>query len=679
MMTASIVNRGKLRWTLGPVVTLSLCFLWLAPAIAQAEPPINHRTVFEALAKPIQERREAAALSNLEGAIVWGASYEMEAFLEMFLATGDTDYLDRFVRLAGDVLEARADKAGEADFRGRTLKAWLNAGFNTQGIPVILPDQFGNPSLALRTTARMGNHRTTVSVTPEEDSQHFTITVRNDWRGEKSITHEGLTLETVEKRINAGPCDEGWIRVDRLGYAPPAPYGPERPPVYEVFMRGHHTGQIVTPMARFSMIVKENPRLRDQYEREAVIFQTAAEESLAELDELWREEGDVGFYLYERGLPHWRDGMPEPFNANARAGMAMIHLHDVTGDPVHLERIQRLARLILRERELLDDGSWLLHYWFGVARSGWEAGEGVSFTTPCFEGWPAVENVSHFQPTLRFLIECASRGIVVEEGELKAIARTFHEKIHRPEGPDGPAMSILLDGTNGDIRPGAYDSACYSFAQLEPWNPDILDHCLQIYAGKFMESGSASVLYGWGVLARMEREAAQRESSGKRILRLETELGTIRVLLLPALSPKAVERVVTLANEGFYDETTFHGVARGRWAEGGSPLSRDGNPETDNLGGSHLGMLPTELTDYPFDRGTVAMAMHYDGENPGADSQFFISLLREPRWDGKYPVIGEVIEGIGIVDQISQGEIRDHPDLPYSPGEPVWLRRALIE
>lgn len=61
------------------------------------------------------------------------AGFTMPALLDIYEATGDTAYLDRFVLLGDRVLAARDDRAGLRDYRGRSAAQWSTTAFNAQG------------------------------------------------------------------------------------------------------------------------------------------------------------------------------------------------------------------------------------------------------------------------------------------------------------------------------------------------------------------------------------------------------------------------------------------------------------------------------------------------------------------------------------------------------------------
>lgn len=145
------------------------------------------------------------------------------------------------------------------------------------------------------------------------------------------------------------------------------------------------------------------------------------------------------------------------------------------------------------------------------------------------------------------------------------------------------------------------------------------------------------------------------------------DFGKIVIELYPNLAPQMVERFKKLIKEGFYDGTAIHRINReSGLLQGGDPLTRDDNPMNDGAGNSTYPDLPGEFSDVPFERGTVGAARR--GARPAmaglpakteeqarqtANSQFFITLQREPNFDEDYAVFGRVIEGIGTADIIA--------------------------
>jgi len=131
------------------------------------------------------------------------------------------------------------------------------------------------------------------------------------------------------------------------------------------------------------------------------------------------------------------------------------------------------------------------------------------------------------------------------------------------------------------------------------------------------------------------------------------DFGTVRVALYPELAPETVENFRKLADEGFYDGTTFHRVIPGFMIQGGDPNSRDKDPYNDGQGNPGY-RIPDEFSRASHERGVVSMAN--EGRRDSGGSQFFIVHDDARTIDGRYTAFGRVIEGMDVVDAISEVE-----------------------
>jgi peptidylprolyl isomerase len=138
---------------------------------------------------------------------------------------------------------------------------------------------------------------------------------------------------------------------------------------------------------------------------------------------------------------------------------------------------------------------------------------------------------------------------------------------------------------------------------------------------------------------------------GNPHLMLELKDGTVDIELLPALAPKQVERIVTLAGKGFYDGIVFHRVIEGFMAQTGDPTGT-------GMGGSDLPDLPAEFSSEPYVRGVVGAARSQDPNS--ANSQFFIMYAENPSLNNQYTVFGKVVSGMEFVDAIKKGNPADN-------------------
>jgi peptidylprolyl isomerase len=135
---------------------------------------------------------------------------------------------------------------------------------------------------------------------------------------------------------------------------------------------------------------------------------------------------------------------------------------------------------------------------------------------------------------------------------------------------------------------------------------------------------------------------------------IDTTKGRVVVKLRTDLAPKHAERIKQLARDGYYNNVPFHRVIDGFMAQTGDGKNFNGT------GGSKYPNLAAEFTPTPFKRGIVGMARA--GDPNSANSQFFIMFAEGSFLNGKYTVVGEVVQGMDVVDKIKRGEPVADPD-----------------
>jgi peptidylprolyl isomerase len=139
--------------------------------------------------------------------------------------------------------------------------------------------------------------------------------------------------------------------------------------------------------------------------------------------------------------------------------------------------------------------------------------------------------------------------------------------------------------------------------------------------------------------------------------------GTVVIDMLPDLAPQHVAQMTALATEGAYDGVVFHRVIDGFMAQTGDvQYGRSGGDlSMAGMGGSDKPDLPAEFTGESFQRGIVGMARSQDPDS--GNSQFFIMFAPGEFLDGQYTVVGRVVSGMDVVDQIAKGEPPATPDV----------------
>ena len=132
--------------------------------------------------------------------------------------------------------------------------------------------------------------------------------------------------------------------------------------------------------------------------------------------------------------------------------------------------------------------------------------------------------------------------------------------------------------------------------------------------------------------------------------------GDVVIKLRSDVAPGHVERITTLARQGFYNGVKFHRVIPGFMAQGGCPKGT-------GTGGSDLPDLKAEFNDVPHVRGVCSMAR--TSAPNSANSQFFICFDDARFLDRQYTVWGEVTSGMEFADALPKGEP------PRTPGSIV--------
>ncbi len=128
-------------------------------------------------------------------------------------------------------------------------------------------------------------------------------------------------------------------------------------------------------------------------------------------------------------------------------------------------------------------------------------------------------------------------------------------------------------------------------------------------------------------------------------LAFDTVRGTIRMELFADVAPNTAATLVGLANQGYYDGLTFHRVVGDFVAQGGCPRG-------DGWGGPGY-VIRDETSPLPFVRGAVGIATN--GRDTGG-SQIFVMHAHHPHLEGGYTLVGQVLEGIEVVDALQEDD-----------------------
>ncbi len=126
---------------------------------------------------------------------------------------------------------------------------------------------------------------------------------------------------------------------------------------------------------------------------------------------------------------------------------------------------------------------------------------------------------------------------------------------------------------------------------------------------------------------------------------VETSCGTFEIALDTQRAPKTANSFAFLAEEGFYDDLTFHRVAPGFVIQGG-------DPEGTGTGGPGYSVDEKPPANLAYTKGVVAMAKS-EAEPPGrSGSQFYVVTAPDAGLPPEYAFVGKVNQGYDVVERI---------------------------
>jgi peptidyl-prolyl cis-trans isomerase B (cyclophilin B) len=128
---------------------------------------------------------------------------------------------------------------------------------------------------------------------------------------------------------------------------------------------------------------------------------------------------------------------------------------------------------------------------------------------------------------------------------------------------------------------------------------------------------------------------------------VQTSCGTFKITLDTQRAPKTTNSFAYLAEEGFYDDLTFHRIVPEFVIQGGDPLGTG----TGDPGYKVVEKPPANLA---YTKGVVAMAKS-SAEPPGTSgSQFYVVTGADAGLPPEYALVGKVSEGLDVVERIGK-------------------------
>lgn len=128
---------------------------------------------------------------------------------------------------------------------------------------------------------------------------------------------------------------------------------------------------------------------------------------------------------------------------------------------------------------------------------------------------------------------------------------------------------------------------------------------------------------------------------------VETSCGTFDIALDTKRAPKTANSFAFLAEEGFYDDLSFHRIVPEFVIQGGDPLGT-------GLGGPGYKVVEKPPANLAYTKGIVAMAKS-SAEPPGTSgSQFFVVTGADAGLPPEYALVGRVSSGMDVVERIGK-------------------------
>jgi peptidyl-prolyl cis-trans isomerase B (cyclophilin B) len=128
-------------------------------------------------------------------------------------------------------------------------------------------------------------------------------------------------------------------------------------------------------------------------------------------------------------------------------------------------------------------------------------------------------------------------------------------------------------------------------------------------------------------------------------LRFETSCGTFVVTLDTTSAPATAASLVSLAEQGFLDETIVHRIVPGFVIQGGDPTQ-------SGSGGPGYSTVDPPAQTAAYTKGVVAMAKTAAEPAGTSGSQFFVVTGDDVGLPPDYAIVGEVTEGLDVVELI---------------------------
>jgi peptidyl-prolyl cis-trans isomerase B (cyclophilin B) len=163
-----------------------------------------------------------------------------------------------------------------------------------------------------------------------------------------------------------------------------------------------------------------------------------------------------------------------------------------------------------------------------------------------------------------------------------------------------------------------------------------------------------------------QRPKAKLDAERRYDVTLVTTCGEMTFRMDVKTSPNATASFVSLARNGYFDDTIFHRIVPGFVIQGGDPTA-------SGSGGPGYSTVDKPPADTAYTKGVVAMAKAQQEPAGTAGSQFYVVTGENAQLPPDYAVLGKVVKGLKVADRI--GKLGD----PNSGEQGTPLQSVVIE
>ena len=266
--------------------------------------------------------------------------------------------------------------------------------------------------------------------------------------------------------------------------------------------------------------------------------------------------------------------------------------------------------------------------------------------------------------------------VVVDNDENEEVVEDFDEEIKLSK----EEKKIKKDKEKAEKRDAKVKAKADKYAEKEGKKPVIETDYEGGAKVKLIATAIICMLLLGGI-AFLTNQIIQKANTVKKNPTFEMVVenyGTIKGELYPEYAPNTVANFIKLAQNGFYNGTTFHRTQPEFMIQGG-------DPNGDGTGGATLDKLDSSKNNEAYsikgefilngftqnklkhEKGVLSMArsdysslgktsITKEGYNSGS-CQFFIMNVDNTSIDGQYAAFGKVTEGLDIVDKIANVEV----------------------